>query len=107
MTQAPARSVLPAPSVLVVEDDDNIAAVLEYILLREGLTHQRVATGATALAVMQANSLGGNAKAMAKKLAIQHLAIAAESSLLLPHQCGQLLHQLALDLTDRISLAAP
>ncbi len=54
MTQAPARSVLPAPSVLVVEDDDNIAAVLEYILLREGLTHQRVATGATALAVMQA-----------------------------------------------------
>ena len=60
-----------------------------------------------ALAVMQANSLGGNAKAMAKKLAIQHLAIAAESSLLLPHQCGQLLHQLALDLTDRISLAAP
>ena len=60
-----------------------------------------------ALVVMQANSLGGNAKAMAKKLAIQHLAIAAESSLLLPHQCGQLLHQLALDLTDRISLAAP
>lgn len=56
-----------------------------------------------AVAVMQASAPGSNAKAMARELAIKHLTAAAASSLLLPHQCGQLLHQLALDLTARIS----
>jgi len=41
-----------APSrrrVLIVEDDDNIATALEYLLRREGYDHDRVADGAEAL----------------------------------------------------------
>ena len=59
-----------------------------------------------AVAVMQANAPDSNARAMAGELAIKHLGAAAASSLLLPHQCGQLLHQLALDLSARISSIA-
>ncbi|MCE6950694.1 response regulator [Cereibacter sphaeroides] len=40
----------PTPQrVLVVEDDDSIAAALEYVVLHEGLRHERVANGAVAL----------------------------------------------------------
>lgn len=39
---APAR-------ILVVEDDDNIATALEFLILREGYVHDRVACGADAL----------------------------------------------------------
>jgi DNA-binding response OmpR family regulator len=35
--------------VLVVEDEDNIAAALEFLITREGYGHDRVATGAEAL----------------------------------------------------------
>ncbi|MES2845395.1 MAG: response regulator [Pseudomonadota bacterium] len=35
--------------VLVVEDEDNIAAALEYVILREGLSHDRVASGSDAI----------------------------------------------------------
>ena len=46
MTVAPVQ----APSrVLVVEDEDNIATALEFLLLREGYHHDRVASGADAL----------------------------------------------------------
>ena len=38
-----------AQRVLVVEDDDSIAAALEYVVLHEGLRHERVSDGATAL----------------------------------------------------------
>ncbi len=38
-----------APRVLVVEDEDNIAQALEYLVLREGYRHDRVASGADAL----------------------------------------------------------
>lgn len=37
------------PRVLVVEDEDNIAAALEYLITREGFGHDRVANGADAL----------------------------------------------------------
>ena len=37
-------------SVLVVEDEDNIALALDYLLTREGYTHDRVANGGAALA---------------------------------------------------------
>lgn len=37
-------------SVLVVEDEDNIALALDYLLTREGYTHDRVANGGEALA---------------------------------------------------------
>ncbi len=37
------------PRVLVVEDEDNIAAALEYLITREGFGHDRVANGAEAL----------------------------------------------------------
>ena len=57
------------------------------------------------VAVMQANSPGSDAVALAGELALKHLGAAAESSRLLPHRCGQRLHQLALDLRARISLA--
>ena len=45
---------MPAPTptasrVLVVEDEDNIAAALEFLLLSEGYGHDRVASGAEAL----------------------------------------------------------
>lgn len=41
---------LPAlPRVLVVEDEDNIAVALEFLLRREGYDHDRVASGAEAL----------------------------------------------------------
>ncbi|WP_309667722.1 response regulator [Tabrizicola sp.] len=36
--------------VLVVEDDDNIAVALDYLITREGFVHDRVASGADALA---------------------------------------------------------
>lgn len=39
----------PGPRVLVVEDEDNIAAALEFLILREGYAHDRVASGAEAL----------------------------------------------------------
>lgn len=40
---------MTAPRVLVVEDEDNIAAALEFLITREGLDHDRVASGADAL----------------------------------------------------------
>lgn len=39
----------PAPRVLVVEDEDNIAAALEFLILREGYGHDRVSSGAEAI----------------------------------------------------------
>lgn len=36
-------------SVLVVEDEDNIALALDYLMTREGYAHDRVANGAEAL----------------------------------------------------------
>lgn len=38
-----------SPRVLVVEDEDNIAAALEFLILREGYAHDRIATGSEAL----------------------------------------------------------
>jgi DNA-binding response OmpR family regulator len=38
-----------APRVLVVEDEDNIATALEFLIMREGYAHDRVASGADAL----------------------------------------------------------
>lgn len=37
------------PSVLVVEDEDNIAAALEFLITREGYRHDRVASGSAAM----------------------------------------------------------
>lgn len=41
-------------SVLVVEDEDNIALALDYLMTREGYTHDRVANGGEALARIRA-----------------------------------------------------
>lgn len=46
MADAGAR---PPARVLVVEDEDNIAMALAYLLSREGYEHDRVATGADAI----------------------------------------------------------
>ena len=35
--------------VLIVEDEDNIALALDYVLTREGYAHERVANGADAM----------------------------------------------------------
>lgn len=40
---------MTAPRVLVVEDEDNIAIALEFLIRREGYGHDRVASGAEAL----------------------------------------------------------
>ena len=37
------------PRVLVVEDEDNIATALEFLITREGYAHDRVANGSEAL----------------------------------------------------------
>jgi two-component system phosphate regulon response regulator PhoB len=37
------------PRVLVVEDEDNIAIALDYIITREGYDHDRISSGAGAL----------------------------------------------------------
>ena len=42
-------SPVPSPRVLVVEDEDNIAIALEFLITREGYGHDRVASGAEAL----------------------------------------------------------
>jgi two-component system phosphate regulon response regulator PhoB len=42
-------SSLPVRHVLVVEDEDNIAIALEFLITREGYSHDRVASGAEAL----------------------------------------------------------
>jgi DNA-binding response OmpR family regulator len=47
MTAVPPGSV--PRRVLVVEDEDNIATALEFLILREGYAHDRVASGADAL----------------------------------------------------------
>ena len=39
----------PGHRVLVVEDEDNIAIALEFLITREGYGHDRVASGAEAL----------------------------------------------------------
>ncbi|MFM2354973.1 MAG: hypothetical protein RLZZ528_709 [Pseudomonadota bacterium] len=41
--------------VLVVEDEDNIAIALDYLLTREGYRHERVASGDAALGRIRAS----------------------------------------------------
>jgi len=48
MTHSPAP-----PRVLVVEDDDSIAAALHFIVLREGMRCDRIASGCGALAMIR------------------------------------------------------
>lgn len=43
----PAQAI--SPHILVVEDEDNIALALDWLLTREGYRHDRVATGDAAL----------------------------------------------------------
>lgn len=40
--------------VLVIEDEDNIAIALDYLLTREGLAHDRIATGLGAVEKVRA-----------------------------------------------------
>ena len=42
------------PRILVVEDEDNIAVALDYLMTREGYDHDRVANGADALSRIRA-----------------------------------------------------
>jgi DNA-binding response OmpR family regulator len=42
------------PSILVVEDEDNIALALDYLMTREGYAHDRVANGGEAMARIRA-----------------------------------------------------
>jgi DNA-binding response OmpR family regulator len=49
MTDAAAPATAPS-RVLVVEDDDNIATALEYVISRAGMSCDRIASGAEAMA---------------------------------------------------------
>ncbi|WBU51990.1 response regulator transcription factor [Paracoccus sp. SCSIO 75233] len=40
--------------ILVIEDEDNIAAALDFLLTRDGHEHERLATGGGAIAAMRA-----------------------------------------------------
>ncbi|WP_431300930.1 response regulator transcription factor [Tabrizicola sp. BL-A-41-H6] len=42
------------PRILVVEDEDNIAVALDYLMTREGYDHDRVASGADAMTRIRA-----------------------------------------------------
>lgn len=42
--------------VLIVEDEDNIALALDYVLTREGYDHERVSNGADALPKIRATA---------------------------------------------------
>ncbi len=42
-------SLSKLPRILVVEDDDNIAQALEYIVQREGCAHERISRGGAAM----------------------------------------------------------
>lgn len=42
------------PKVLVVEDEDNIALALDFLMTREGYDHDRIANGAEAMAKIRA-----------------------------------------------------
>lgn len=42
------------PRILVVEDEDNIAVALDYLMTREGYDHDRVASGADAMSRIRA-----------------------------------------------------
>jgi two-component system, OmpR family, phosphate regulon response regulator PhoB len=42
------------PKVLVVEDEDNIALALDFLMTREGYDHDRIANGAEAMARIRA-----------------------------------------------------
>jgi len=42
-----------AARVLVIEDEDNIAIALDYLLTREGYAHSRIATGAGAVELIR------------------------------------------------------
>jgi two-component system, OmpR family, phosphate regulon response regulator PhoB len=46
---APAPHPSGPARILVVEDEDNIATALEFLILRDGYAHDRVASGADAL----------------------------------------------------------
>lgn len=41
--------------ILVVEDDDNIATALEYVISREGMAYERIASGGEAVDRIRAN----------------------------------------------------
>ena len=41
------------PNILVIEDEDNIACALEFLLTREGYKHDRLATGKGALSCIR------------------------------------------------------
>lgn len=47
-------SPLRKPKVLVVEDEDNIALALDFLMTREGYAHDRIANGAEAMARIRA-----------------------------------------------------
>lgn len=57
-----------------------------------------------AVAVIQASQPGEDARLLARQLALARLDMAAQSSVLLPHQSGQLLGQFARDLSAKISM---
>jgi len=57
-----------------------------------------------AVAVIQASHPGEDARLLARQLALARLDMAAQSSVLLPHQSGQLLGQFARDLSAKISM---
>ncbi len=42
------------PRILVVEDEDNIAVALDYLMTREGYDHDRVSSGADAMTRIRA-----------------------------------------------------
>lgn len=45
----PATAAHHPPRILVIEDEDNIAVALDYLMTREGYAHDRIASGAGAI----------------------------------------------------------
>jgi two-component system, OmpR family, phosphate regulon response regulator PhoB len=49
MTAVQSGTPVRSARILVIEDEDNIATALEFLILREGYAHDRIARGAEAM----------------------------------------------------------
>ncbi len=90
--------------VLIVEDEDNIALALDYVLTREGYDHERIANGAEALPKIRdtapdlvlldaeeeaRNALIGRVRANADSVVASYALLAATGALTLEAATGQ------------------
>ncbi|MFM9879382.1 MAG: polyprenyl synthetase family protein [Burkholderiaceae bacterium] len=70
--------------------------------VQKDASRQRLHPAINAVEVASRQHTGGDARSVVKQMAVRHLDEAAEASLSLPSNCGQLLRSLSLDLRQRL-----